>query len=387
MKYLWRLLAILTVFCLAISVSNPAIVSAKDKPKSEKSSKQADDYLTWNRSYTNFDYLSTPQLHGHISLGYDGKAILIRTAKEWQNGRDRGYLKADYKISKYKGKEKVTSYVYPFPEDMHTAAEYPRQEIVPEVQIDITIPQSEIDRVETDLTETSLRFYGYKAKDGHLILTNGKADDLTVYVYRPEESQTYTVNVEKTAIRKAPDFRAKSLGDISQGEEVTTSSTFIGPGKTNHLDVGWIETEIKGQKGYVWTGDLTRQTKPSSSTTSQASAKTSQSSSSVENQSGAVNLDQIRQGNMTSLAGTWRSNKGTEWVIDSYGILSTGELLEPSESQTSPEGVNLDMKYRSVVTPLILLPKGVKHGDSDTSKDRLYMDFGGSSDVAYYYRE
>ena len=47
-------------------------------------------------------------------------------------------------------------------------------------------------------------FYGYKDPNGYLILTDGKEDKPTVYLYKLEQPMELKVTAEKAAIRKEP---------------------------------------------------------------------------------------------------------------------------------------------------------------------------------------
>lgn len=273
-------------------------VEDKATDKQEK----ANAYLDWQGDYRALSNISRLNDFGHMSFTGDHKVYMDRNETELRRGQEEGYLSGDYTIKAYEGEQKISTILYPFPEEMHTAAGYPTTEVLPEVQIDVTIPQSEIDRIGTENKESKLTLYGYHGDKDYLILTDGKGAESKLYVYMPE-----------------------SDGGLTSGSSSSSSRT-----------------------------------------TSQSATKAEAGS----NKSSKVSVDRLKSGDMGALEGTWVSNYNT-WNINSYGGLGTGEILDLSNEWTSEVGVNLLLKYRSVATPILFIPAGVAHGESDASRDRL----------------
>lgn len=102
-----------------------------------------------------------------------------------------------------------------------------------------------------------------------------------------------------------------------------------------------------------------------------------------------VMVEQVAQGKMASLAGTWVNGYGTQWIIDENGRLSTGEILGIAPEIQGDDGLHLRLNYRSVSTPILLIPIGLAHGESDVTKNRLTIanDINTLSSKDYFYKK
>lgn len=114
---------------------------------------------------------------------------------------------------------------------------------------------------------------------------------------------------------------------------------------------------------------------------------TQEEETTIPSVSNASKLDvkEIQEGDMSSLAGTWVSEGPIEWVIDEKGMLPGSEIFRLAESWSSEVGISLELTYRSSAHPVLLLPEGIAYGTSDQTKDRLVF-FPGVNE-SYYYRK
>lgn len=488
------------------------------KKKSENKAMTTNVFKDWSRVYYSIDVVHSKGLTGVISFGYDGQVTLNRTMDEFTSGRAKGYMKGSYKVEPYKGQQEVATYKYPMREEALSTKSYTQIMVKPQVKMTVTVPQSEIDRIGTTIKDTSFVFYGYKTGD-YTILTDGKKDKPTVYIYEPEEERRFQVKADKTAVRKEPLFDADTLEELSKGQTISTVKTV--PSQTKGYIERWLEIDSKGQKGYVWQGDLLEVKKSDSSDMAkkaqnaqneskpQSEEKSTQKvveatgtpdtdrairfqdyssfagtwvnaegneiviypdgslsngdhltigspyvdvavvalkntgdsvsvlapgtqgvggqsdSSKVrlgisrgyplsteqyyyrkadgaphfdkeENQNTAsvgssdINVNEIKQGNMRSLEGSWVQSSRNIWIINDYGGISspdgkpTSEIIRLASEQDDGPGINLELTYRAVATPLILYPKGVENGHSDSSKNRLTF---ADTDDYYFYKQ
>ncbi|HFI0304154.1 TPA: hypothetical protein ACGOVA_001329 [Streptococcus suis] len=443
------------------------------------------DLVSWNRYYTQIEVIEDPNLAGYLALETENKASLNRNVDEFVAWREGKPLQAIYDIIAIDEKKEVTSFEFP-----KTASDFKKISIQPEVQIDFKISQKEINRVKTKISEEAFTLFGYKTKEGHLVLTDGKEDKPTVYVYQSNTSKEFTVITDKAAVRKDPKFSSESLKEIENSQVVTTVGAVFGEEKDGKKE--WLEIKLDNQVGYIWSGDVSekveKQTNTSSNSASDSPAPHISASvpwshiqsaalaeamlefgdqmgqqgyvivdrpdkltfesgasfdgyqvmesyqyssgstthryffvtnpsgqpevlystggtvvkptanellprlyaevlSGVRNMSDGVILDDIKQGNMHSLGGRWVNDQGTEWMINSKGMLTSGEMLRLSAQPIVDEGIQLELAYRSIVSPVLLIPKGTTHGQSDSSRTRLLLFPEENSDPnAYFYR-
>ena len=149
--------------------------------------------------------------------------------------------------------------------------------------------------------------YGYTNDDGNKVLTTGEEvkSALQVYFHAKPEKANYVVSVDVLNLRLKPSLSAdvvtkKQKGDILQvldyvsGESVDNNST-------------WWEVNIDGQKCYAWSGAL----------------KTQLAYDAELESANDINLEEIKDENYESLAGTWRNGKGDTLVIRVDGSVTS----------------------------------------------------------------
>lgn len=62
------------------------------------------------------------------------------------------------------------------------------------------------------------------------------------------------MTADKAPVRKEPLFDAEVLEELSKGQTISTVKTV--PSQEKNRNYRWFEIDSKGQKGYVWMGDL-----------------------------------------------------------------------------------------------------------------------------------
>lgn len=295
------------------------VACAKVEPKTEKtaessvsvvsetsSTQQEKEFYQWLRHYQLIDRVDSAGSTGYFFLNSDNTVDFYRNEAELTALMNKQGLATTYTIKVYQGSKEVTSYNFPsLKNNRHTI------KVRPEVQLDFTTSKEEIERVGTDRTQTTFTFYGYRTSEGHLVLTDGNAENPEVYVYRMSVPQMYRVRATGAAIRLAPKFDAEMMEEKSAGELVTSPGLLLGQEKEGNK--WWLDVQVGEKMGYVWFGDVDSQpvgtatnsdsstavAEADSSSTSAESVK-EESSTSIETSDG-VNVDRILQADFTSL--------------------------------------------------------------------------------------
>ena len=226
--------------------------------------------------------------------------------------------------------------------------------------------------------------YGYTNYDGNKVLTTGEEvkSALQVYFHAKPEKANYVVSVDVLNLRLKPSLSAdvvtkKQKGDILQvldyvsGESVDNNST-------------WWEVNIDGQKCYAWSGAL----------------KTQLAYDAELESANDINLEEIKDENYESLAGTCRNGKG-----DTLVIRVDGSVTSTVSGNTGEESLQGAFRYENDGIPYIGMGNGFTGGllalfkvgfenpsgdKSDISKPRIVPTQNGvyhSSNDYYYYRQ
>ena len=360
----------------------------RDVVESKNVTKEKKDYSDWFLNYHYYYVASNTStlMTCGISLNNDGTATLCRAGAELMAFNAGNPLKGQYTIEDYEDSNAVQTYVTSG--DMTVNGEEPsRTELVPSVKITIDIPEQELQRVNGNVNfvkdETKVVLYGYTNDDGNKVLTTDEEvkSALQVYFHAKPEKANYVVSVDVLNLRLKPSLSAdvvtkKQKGDILQvldyvsGESVDNNST-------------WWEVNIDGQKCYAWSGAL----------------KTQLAYDAELESANDINLEEIKDENYESLAGTWRNGKGDTLVIQ-----SNGSIVSTVDGRSGKESLGGAFRYESDGVPYIgvsnghtggllaLLKVGFKTtGDnSDTSKPRIAPTQNGVyhlSNDYYYYRQ
>lgn len=361
-------------------------------------SQQESDFYQWFRHYQFIDRVDSTGTTGYFFLNSDNTADFYRNEAELTALMNKKGLAITYTIKKYQGEQEVASYSFP---SLKTNRQIIK--VRPEVQLDFTTSKEEIERVGTDRRQTEFTFYGYKTSEGHLILTDGNAENPEVYVYRMAVPQMYRVGTAGAAIRLAPKFDADIIEEKSADDLVTSPGLLLGQEKEGNK--WWLDVTVGDQTGYVWFGDVDSQpvgaATSSDSSTVVAEAETESSSMTVESSNtepstspevnNSVNVEQILQADFSSLTGTWVNSDGFELLIDGGLVQQSGppEVLVLAEQAVIEQGIRIDRRYRSVNMPVLLIPKGQSHGQSDVTKDRLIWYYDGEEVPSnqYFYKK
>lgn len=357
--------------------------------ESKNVTKEKKDYSDWFLNYRYYYVASNTStlMTCGISLNNDGTATLCRAGAELMAFNAGNPLKGQYTIEDYEDSNTVQTYVTSG--NMTVNGEEPsRVELVPSVKITIDIPVQELQRVNGNVNsvkdENKVVLYGYTNDDGNKVLTTGEEvkSVLQVYFHVKPEKANYVVSVDVLNLRLKPSLSAdvvtkKQKGDILQvldyvsGESVDNNST-------------WWEVNIDGQKCYAWSGAL----------------KTQLAYDAELESANDINLEEIKDENYESLAGTWRNGKG-----DTLVIRVDGSVTSTVSGNTGEESLQGAFRYENDGIPYIGMGNGFTGGllalfkvgfenpsgdKSDISKPRIVPTQNGvyhSSNDYYYYRQ
>ena len=296
-------------------------------------------------------------LFGTIDLGYNGQAIIVRDGKEMLHGRDRGgMMKGQFTIKRYAGDTKVTTIDYELDKTYVVGKSYSKTTVLPEVEVSLSISQEEIDRIETDYKDQSYTFYGYKDSNGYLILTDGKEDKPTVYLYKLEQPMELKVTAEKAAVRKEPLYDAEVITELSKDQRITASNSVAGERKDRgHI---WYQINVDGKTGFILQADI-------------IDPKTNHYPTNMIATRRPFKVPEILNGNLHLIADTWVNAAGEEITIKSDGSMSNGDRLQIGSENVDIPVLIVGRTEEGVQVYPANLPSHPHGGRSDSSKDRI----------------
>ncbi len=319
---------------------------------------EKDNFDEWYRSFGTIEHLSGEMpLFGTIDLGYNGQAIIVRDGKEMLHGRDRGgMMKGQFTIKKYAGDTKVTTIDYELDKTYVVGKSYSKTTVLPEVEVSLSISQEEIDRIETDYKDQSYTFYGYKDSNGYLILTDGKEDKPTVYLYKLEQPMELKVTAEKAAVRKEPLYDAEVITELSKDQRITASNSVAGERKDRgHI---WYQINVDGKTGFILQADI-------------IDPKTNHYPINRIATRRPFKEPEILNGNLHLIADTWVNAAGEEITIKPDGSMSNGDRLQIGSENVDIPVLIVGRTEEGVQVFPANSPSHPHGGRSDSSKDRI----------------
>ena len=336
---------------------------------------EKDNFDEWYRSFGTIEHLSGEMpLFGTIDLGYNGQAIIVRDGKEMLHGRDRGgMMKGQIAIKKYAGDTNVTTIDYELDKTYVVGKTYSKTTVLPEVEVSLSISQEEIDRIETDYKDQSYTFYGYKSPNGYLILTDGKEDKPTVYLYKLEQPMELKVTAEKAAVRKEPLYDSEVITELSKDQRITASNSIAGERKDRgHI---WYQIDVEGKTGFILQADI-------------IDPKTNLFPMNKIATRRPFKIDEILKGDLHLIADTWVNAAGEEITIKPDGSMSNGGHLQKASKNAGGAMLTVEGKGEGVIVYPANTPSYYQGGQSDSSKDRIA--FSNSSIIPsdkFFYRK
>ncbi len=319
---------------------------------------EKDNFDEWYRSFGTIEHLSGEMpLFGTIDLGYNGQAIIVRDGKEMLHGRDRGgMMKGQFTIKKYAGDAKVTTIDYELDKTYVVGKSYSKTTVLPEVEVSLSISQEEIDRIETDYKDQSYTFYGYKDPNGYLILTDGKEDKPTVYLYKLEQPIELKVTAEKAAVRKEPLYDSEVITELSKDQRITASNSVAGERKDRgHI---WYQIDVEGKTGFILQADI-------------IDPKTNHYPINRIATRRPFKEPEILNGNLHLIADTWVNAAGEEITIKPDGSMSNGDRLQIGSENVDIPVLIVGRTEEGVLVYPANSPSHPHGGRSDSSKDRI----------------
>lgn len=319
---------------------------------------ETDNFDEWYRSFGTIEHLSGEMpLFGTIDLGYNGQAIIVRDGKEMLHGRDRGgMMKGQITIKKYAGDTKVTTIDYELDKTYVVGKTYSKTTVLPEVEVSLSISQEEIDRIETDFKDQSYTFYGYKDPNGYLILTDGKEDKPTVYLYKLEQPMELKVTADKAAVRKEPLYDSEVITELSKDQRITASNSVAGERKDRgHI---WYQIDVEGKTGFILQADI-------------IDPKTNHYPINKIATRRPFKVPEILNGNLHLIADTWVNAAGEEITIKPDGSMSNGDRLQIGSETIDIPVLIVGRTEEGVLVYPANSPSDPHGGRSDSSKDRI----------------
>lgn len=357
--------------------------------KSKNVTREKKDYSDWFLNYRYYYVASNTStlMTCGIVLNNDGTATLCRSGAELMAFNAGNPLKGQYTIEDYEDSNAVQTYVTSG--NMTVNGEEPsRVELVPSVKITIDIPEQELQRVNGNVNfvkdETKVVLYGYTNDDGNKVLTTDEEvkSALQVYFHAKPEKANYVVSVDVLNLRLKPSLSADVITKKQKGDLLQVSDYVSGESIDDNST--WWEVNIDGQKCYAWSGAL----------------KTQLDYDAELESANDINLEEIKDENYESLAGTWRNGKG-----DTLVIRADGSVTSTVSGNTGEESLQGAFRYENDGIPYIGMGNGFTGGllalfkvgfenpsgdKSDISKPRIVPTQNGVyhlSNDYYYYRQ
>lgn len=314
--------------------------------KSKNVTREKKDYSDWFLNYRYYYVASNTStlMTCGIVLNNDGTATLCRSGAELMAFNAGNPLKGQYTIEDYEDSNTVQTYVTSGSITIN-GEEPSRVELVPSVKITIDIPDQELQRVNGNVNsvkdENKVVLYGYTNDDGNKVLTTGEEvkSVLQVYFHAKPEKANYVVSVDVLNLRLKPSLSADVITKKQKGDLLQVSDYVSGESVDDNST--WWEVNIDGQKCYAWSGAL----------------KTQLAYDAELESANDINLEEIKDENYESLAGTWRSGKGDTLVIQ-----TDGSVVSSGGGATDEESLQGAFRYENDGIPYIKMGNGFTGG-------------------------
>ncbi|MBP2623995.1 DUF6287 domain-containing protein [Streptococcus oricebi] len=180
------------------------------------------------------------------------------------------------------------------------------------------------------------------------------------------------------------------LGACGKKEKTETSSSSSKTSQTSQST-----SQASSQKNNASASSQAGSSQPeasSSASTAPTESKGTETSQQAGSAQGKMNLTAIINGDFSSVAGTWRNDRGETLVFDSSGFVSNGttsnyELRDIALYEGDKLSAGLVPTEATIGgAPIYMIPAGtIYYSEQSTEKDRIYVGSSLADNVAHPY--